>query len=459
MRSLYGLYFLILLLLLPACGGTPATTPEAASAPTDITSALPTEPSIALPLPSPTADTPSAPQPATDSTMDTPPVVVTVTSPPEPAATTEPTLAPSPTTVPTAVASPTTPPPTASPVAAVREEIAFVRGGEILSIAPEGGRARTLVTGANAAPAWSPSGSGDLAYIALEGSTEGGALVIREPGGETRRLVRAGVTQLAWSPDGTRIAYTRTTDRDGDGLLRPDSDQSRVRVVSLPGGEDRRVARGFDPSWTPEGQQVLLSTPGRMANGVPERNELRLYSLDSGTSEIVVRTSDVPEDLRQYGSPFIAATRLLRYGAVAPDGETVTFSALGGVGVLGTVEPEGKVQVQDILPESGFGPIVWEPEGTRIAYSIPEPSGANVVSVLDIASGNRVSFGNPRDPDSGYEAPAWSPDRTALALVRTGPNGPAALVLAPLDEGQEQVLVDGNVASPTWNPSGSRTSR
>ncbi len=329
------------------------------------------------------------------------------------------------------------------------EQIAFVRDGAIWSVSPEGTGERELVDSQNAAPAWSPSG--DLAYIGLQGRSEGGALFVRTPDGRTTRLAASGVTQLAWSPDGTRIAYTRTSDRDGDGVLRPDSDRSQVRLVAPSDANDTQLAPGFDPSWTPDSEQVLVASPGQVVNGAPEGNELRLYSVEGGASEVVVRTSDVPDDLRQYGSPFLATTRLLRYGVVSPDGRTVAFSALGGVGVLGTKESGGEVQVQDVLPESGFGTLVWAPGSSRIAYETPAPSGANVVTVLDIATGNRVSFGNPREPDAGYVDPAWSPDGQILALVRTGPNGPQALVVAAPDAENERQIAEGAVSAPAWS--------
>lgn len=344
--------------------------------------------------------------------------------------------------------------PTATPTRSA-PEIAYVRDGALYTLPPGGGEPRTLESGPVAAPEWSPAG-GALAYIRLRGRAGGGALVLRSGGGAPRVLVARGVTQLAWSPDGKTLAYTRTADRDGDGRLAPDADRSAVRLLTPATGADRPLASGFDPAWTPDGRGVLLSTPGTLRGGVPGGNALRLYEPETGRSRTLTRVSDVPSDLRQYGTPFLAMPRLLRYGAISPDGATVAFSALGGVGVLGTKELDGgTVQVQDTLPESGFGPVRWRPGGTRIAYHIPAPSGGDVVTVLDVRTGNRASLGGPRDP-AGYRDPAWSPDGARLALVRTRDGQPEALVVAQPDGTELRMLIRGEVEAPDWGyPRGS----
>ncbi|MDP9379483.1 MAG: hypothetical protein M3Q29_04905 [Chloroflexota bacterium] len=345
-----------------------------------------------------------------------------------------------PVNVTSAPAKPTAPPRPAP------QELAFVRGGVVWSVPARGGEVRRLTTGKGASsPSWSPGGRA-VAYIRLRGNSGGGALVLQLGGEGARELLPGGVTQLAWSPGGARLAYTRTKDRDGDGRLRPETDESSVWVTAAGTGSAARLAPGFDPSWAPDGRSVLLSTPGRLVQGVPEQNELRLYPASGGKSRTLSRTSDVPSDLRQYGTPFLASTRLLRYGVLSPDGETVAFSALGGVGVLATKELRGgKVQVQDTLPESGFGPIAWQPGGSRIAYDVPAPSGIDIVTVLDLASGNRRSF-------EGYRQPSWSPDGKSLAMVQTAEQQPRALVVvSPVELGRPRRVVAGEVYSPTWS--------
>lgn len=320
-------------------------------------------------------------------------------------------------------------------------------------MAAGGGKPRKLTGGNNLTPTWSPSGRA-LAYIRLRGETGGGALMVQDrTQGKPLELTGRGVTQLAWSPDGEHILYTRTTDADGDDALDPDRDASVVHVLNLTSGEDRRLAEGFDPSWAPRGDRVLISSPGTLVDGLPRRNELRLLDLSGKTLRTVARTSDVPDDLSQFGVPFLANTRLLRHGVVGPDGETVAFSALGGTGVLGTISLSGgAVQVQDILVESGFGRITWASNGTRIAYEVPSPSGVEGVTVLDVATGNRSEKGAGRS-EIGYRHPAWSPDGGSLVLVEVRPEGAVtALVTAEPEGTATKRLVTGQVAFPAWSP-------
>lgn len=344
-----------------------------------------------------------------------------------------------------------TPQPTEQPSPlASRNQIALLRDGSVWLVSVEGGEGRRLAGGDNLAPAWSPAGD-SVAFIKLRGETGGGSLlVISADAGITRQVASGPVTQLAWSPDGRKIAYTRTTDTDGDGLLQPDRDASEVRLVDVHGRADRRLSAGFDPSWLPHGDGVLLSTEGRLVAGVRERNELRVVDLAGKTVSTVARTSDVPADLRQYGTPFLAAARLLRHGAVSSDGETVAFSALGGVGVLGTISlGGGTVQVQDIIAESGFGPVVWAPDDGRIAYDVPTPSGLDQVVVLDVATGNRLAFGDIQD-ETSFKQPSWSPDGASIALVRLGPGGTSDLVIADTRTARVTKLLSGDVSSPSW---------
>ena len=336
---------------------------------------------------------------------------------------------------------------TSVPTATAPTEIAYLRGGEVWLVAATGGKPRRIASGHNASPAWSPAGRA-VAYVRLRAGSGGGALILHPIDGRPRVLVGAGVTQLAWSPDAKRLAYTRTVDRDADRRLEPDADRSTVSTVEVASGRRNQIGPGFDPAWSPNGG-VLLSTPGRVRGGVTQGNALRFYP-PGGPGRVLVATSDVPSDLRQYGTPFLSTTRRLRHGALSPDGKTVAFSALGGVGILGTREVRGgQVQVQDLLAESGFGPVVWAPVGSRIAYHAPTPQGADEVTVLDINSGNRTVFGRQGEP--GYREPAWSANGRALALVEMGRDGPRALVVSRGAGGRVRALVRGPVSSPSWS--------
>lgn len=64
-----------------------------------------------------------------------------------------------------------------------------------------------------------------------------------------------------WSPDGSRIVFTRYTEPG----------PSHVFVMDADGGDERRVAAGLTPAWSPDGETIAVSGDG-----------LRLVDVESG---------------------------------------------------------------------------------------------------------------------------------------------------------------------------------
>jgi Tol biopolymer transport system component len=102
--------------------------------------------------------------------------------------------------------------------------LAFVRGGDVWTIAADGTQARRLLRSAYA-PAWSPDGS-RLAFVSRRSGDEE-IWVARADATGVRRLTRNPGPDLspAWSSDGRRIAWSRsgeiwTMNANGSGQKR-----------------------------------------------------------------------------------------------------------------------------------------------------------------------------------------------------------------------------------------------
>lgn len=167
---------------------------------------------------------------------------------------------------------------------------------------------------------WSPDGTA----VAFTGEVDGGrALYVAPPetGAEPRELTRhrQEITDLAWSPDGGWIAYTTEFDPDNPDEEQPPADgvptvrttrridykedgsgwvgerRTQVFLVTVPGGERRRLTKApFDhssPQWSPAGHLLAV----RVARGDRGGAELALVSIDSGDVDPVTSADGMVE--------------------------------------------------------------------------------------------------------------------------------------------------------------------
>src|SRR4051812_44005682 len=169
-------------------------------------------------------------------------------------------------------------------------EIAFVSGGDIWTVAADGGEARLLVAhpATELRPVYSPDGR----YLAFTSSRTGNGdvYVLTLSSGEVKRLTWDDSSERAdaWSPD-SRYVYFSSSSQDISGM----NDVHRVSVeggTPMPVTADRYLSEFFAAP-SPDGKSVAFS-----ARGVAAGQWWRHGRSHLDESEIwLVRTGATPE--------------------------------------------------------------------------------------------------------------------------------------------------------------------
>jgi Tol biopolymer transport system component len=190
-----------------------------------------------------------------------------------------------------------------------------------------------------------------------------------------------------------------------------------------------RTGPEFDPSWSPDGSQIVYRDSRR---GINANDELYIMNSDGSQPRNLTRSSE------NEWSP-----------SWSPDGKLIAFYA----GYLYVIRPDGTDR-HPITKVEGEYPD-WSPDGRRLAFMSAEDDARGGDPNYDIFVVNRDGTGLHRltawPGEDGW--PSWSPDGKSIAFTSTHnlPNrGDHALWVMRADGSAKHRIVRGEF--PVWSP-------
>ena len=288
---------------------------------------------------------------------------------------------------------------------------------------------------------WAPD-SDRLAYTAYYGPYSHDTVFVARADGRNARPLGIGVRPI-WAPRGNAIAYAGQ-----HGLAIVDAATRRKRAV---GGAPYAPSA----SWSPDATRLAFVASPHPA--------LEVFDLRTGRTRTIAGGGKKPAELSLPAwSPdgrrlaYVGSTRTYVEPAAVPArtfpvaNQVLIVSALGGHVQQVTTEP----------PWASFSELRWAPDGTHLEYVVElTANDYDLYGVQPDGSGlTRLTNDLPDE-----RAPAWSPDGTQLAFVRTSllgfPTVDAGIFVGDLATGAERrmnipLLPRTADADPAWSPDG-----
>lgn len=229
-----------------------------------------------------------------------------------------------------------------------------------------------------------------------------------------------GEAQADWSPDGSKIAFVASREGNCD-IFVMDADGSNLVNLTDSSVDETR------PSWSPDGSMMAFIGDG----------QIQVIDVASGESRRLT-DSELSHGFEDW----------------SPDGGSIVFD--------GGQEPPGPGTVRELYvaslatgeetrlvdsPTQLTAPK-WSPDGTRMVYF---DHGTDPLTIWIV---NSDGSGATRVTKGGHAT--WSPDGSRIVFDREVGPGDVDLFELNLEEGHEQVLVDGTDYDtlPAWSPDG-----
>ena len=293
--------------------------------------------------------------------------------------------------------------------AASSGSIAFVRGGDIWTIAPGGGSAKRLTGGGrdDGCPAWSPDHK-TVAFVRMpkEWGDTPTICTVSAAGGASHAVKYSDdigdtdfhfIPSVAYSPDGSKLAFSDMYQLSAGGDNKPE--HNRLVVIDLKtgkttvlikrlGGFDGAIDAGWSLSWSPDGKSLLVAQGAMDSEG----GQTRVFTIATRHLRKLPIANASHADWSPDGNAIVlsTATQMRTSILVARTSGAVIRTLLRGRGWQAT-------------PASpAYKDACYSTDGGRIAYTVDSWTGDTGRSVwimnADGSGRRRLTSG---------EAPAW----------------------------------------------------
>jgi len=301
-------------------------------------------------------------------------------------------------------------------------------------------------------------------------------------GAEAIQLADAlGFEALEWAPDGQRLALVK-----GSPLV---EDNAEIYVVDAEGGELTKVADGYAPIWSSDGQQILYVTNFSASEEGSEQS-LKAFSIQDGRDTTLVTQRWIsglwPIEGVQYSADdgliavYVGGLEMegfivivngeggpvweipdFVYGADgfswAPDDHRLVYRD-SGQPFMGGEEPSLKIVRADTgetvhaLEQPAFWPR-WSPEGDRIAAFSWEEGSSFRALIVDADRGQVILQSERVFGDLWNSRPVWSPDGASL-LFAASHDDQMQLYVMDSGDGELHAIAEGQCPDAAWSPDG-----
>jgi Tol biopolymer transport system component len=279
-----------------------------------------------------------------------------------------------------------------------------------------------------AGAAW-PGANGNVAF------SRGGAIISQAPDGTEVRLAGGGATAASWSPDGTKVTYLRYANV-GPGwydVFMMNADGSGKKNLT------KDVSRYSNPSFSPDGTKVMFTEYDGNAMG-----NLRVHTIRTdGTGrkefapEVVGSMADgvwSPDGTRvaYVGGPTGSEPRLRVIRATGNPGTVVTLAA-----EFAAASPDWHPTVARLVFTR-----LWSYENNRRSIHRINLNGSGLRKLAD--------YGD----NKGADEAAFAPDGTRVVFDKSdymSGSKPQIWSMSAVD-GSSKVRIDINGYGPSWQP-------
>jgi TolB protein len=296
-----------------------------------------------------------------------------------------------------------------------------------------------------------------IAYGCREpGNTWYAICVSSVDGSEPTRVTRdLPTTDPAWSPDGRRLAFTRNEDVGEsttftfDDVFVMDADGSDLRQVTA----DEADLWSGQPTWSPDGKELAYVRGESVASTVSSKYG-ELYRIDLDGDAMRPLTTGWPDTDPDW-SPDGRAIAFVR-------GENLSSFTKANDDLYVLELDTGQVRRLTTTPAGTFeNAPAWAPDGSRIAF-VRTPRGSQFSGRASLHVIDRDGSREQRllryelFADAPYSL-AWSPDGRSLAFETSSAIGCTSISVLDLETRSQRAVTscarprEATVA-PTWQP-------